>query len=75
MGDLFQPWHLIILFFIMSLAIFPLKVPAYWQIFKKAGFEPALSILTVIPLVNLVLLYYVGFSDWKFDASRVPPID
>ena len=37
----------------------------YWMIFKKAGFPPFLGILMVVPLVNLVLLYVLAFSDWK----------
>jgi hypothetical protein len=72
MGDLFQPWHILILLFV-SAVIFPIKVIPYWVIFKKAGFEPALSILTIIPIVQLIVLCYVAFSDWKLDASRVPP--
>jgi hypothetical protein len=71
MGDLFQPMHLLVLFIVFSM-IFPIKIIAYWQIFKKAGFEPALSILTVIPVVQLVLLYYVAFSDWKAGPANVP---
>jgi len=37
----------------------------YWMIFKKAGFPPFLGILMVVPLVNLVLLYVLAFSQWK----------
>jgi ATP-dependent Zn protease len=37
----------------------------FWVIFKKAGFQPILSVLTLIPLLNVVLLYYVAFSEWK----------
>ena len=71
MGDLFQPWHLIILF---NLFFFfgPLVVIPYWQIFKKAGFPPILSILVMVPLVNLIVLYYVAFSDWKRAAAGLP---
>lgn len=36
-----------------------------WQIFKKAGFTPALSLLMIIPLVNLIMLYVLAFSRWK----------
>jgi hypothetical protein len=46
----------------------------YWQIFKKAGFAGPLSILIIVPLVNLILLYYVAFSDWKPGAGTVTPI-
>jgi hypothetical protein len=28
----------------------------------------------MIPGVKLIVLYVIAFSDWKFDASRVPPI-
>jgi len=37
----------------------------YWMIFKKAGFPPFLGILMVVPLVNIVLLYVLAFSQWK----------
>jgi hypothetical protein len=64
MGDLFQPMHLL---FILVLLFFtgPIVVVPYWQIFKKAGFPPVLSFLVLVPLVNLIVLYYVAFSDWK----------
>jgi hypothetical protein len=68
MGDLFQPWHLVVLFFAIIFFI------PYWQIFKKAGFAPALSLLMWVPLVNLILLYYVAFSDWKNNASNIAPV-
>jgi hypothetical protein len=35
------------------------------MIFKKAGFQPILSVLMMVPLVNFVLLYVVAFSEWK----------
>ncbi len=72
MGDLFQPMHILILLIVAS-AIFPVKVIPYWVIFKKAGFEPALSILTIIPVVQLIVLCYVAFSEWKTGASNVAP--
>ena len=37
----------------------------YWMIFKKAGFPPLLGILMIVPLVNIVLLYVLAFSQWK----------
>ena len=71
MGELFQPMHLLI---ILTLLFFtgPIVVIPYWQIFKKAGFSPVLSILVLFPLVNLVVLYYVAFSDWKRVADGSP---
>jgi hypothetical protein len=55
------------------LVFFPVTIIPYWVIFKKAGFAPALSLLIVIPLVNLIVLYVIAFSDWKTGAIRVAP--
>ena len=57
MGELFTPTHLIVLLFLASLVVVP-----FWQIFKKTGFPAPLSILMLIPLVNLILLYVIAFS-------------
>lgn len=43
----------------------PVLLVPYWRIFSKAGFSGWLSILMIVPLVNLVVLYYVAFTDWK----------
>jgi len=36
----------------------------FWKIFEKAGFPPALSLIMLIPIANLVALYFVAFSTW-----------
>jgi hypothetical protein len=64
MGDMFQPWHLFVLFFFLPIFLLVTVVP-YWMIFKKAGFAPALSFLMIIPLVNLIVLFVVAFAEWK----------
>ncbi len=69
MGDLLQPWHLI-LFTLLFAPISLIVLPPFWIIFKKAGFQPILSVLTLVPLVNLVLLYMVAFSEWEPGANR-----
>ncbi len=43
----------------------PLMVIPYWRIFSKAGFSGWLALLILVPLVNLIVLYYVAFSKWK----------
>ena len=62
--ELFTPVHLLFLFGIFCFTG-PIVVIPYWQIFKKAGFSPLLSILVLVPIANLVILYFVAFSDWK----------
>lgn len=39
-------------------------LPPFWKIFAKAGFSPWLSLLILVPIVNLVTLYVVAFSRW-----------
>ncbi len=63
MGELFSPSHLIVISVLM-IPILAIGIVPYWQILKKAGFAPALSLLMVVPMVNVILLYYVAFSQW-----------
>ncbi len=37
----------------------------YWMIWKKAGFSPWFSLLTLIPLVNIIALYVLAFARWN----------
>jgi hypothetical protein len=46
-------------FIIIAITLLP-----FWFIFKKAGFHPAISLLTAIPIVNILTLYYIAFSPW-----------
>jgi ATP-dependent Zn protease len=47
-----------------------LLVPPFWRIFKRAGFQPMLSVLMMVPPVNLFLLYFVAFSEWKAGPAQ-----
>ena len=66
MGELFTPTHLILFLSFF----FPLLIVPYWQILKKARFPPVLSLLIVVPLCNLLLLYYVAFTKWKTESQE-----
>ena len=61
MGEygLFQPLNWLLLIAIILVAVVP-----FWQIFKKAGFSPWLSLLMPIPIVGLVALFYLAFAKW-----------
>jgi hypothetical protein len=69
MGELFAPGHLIILLVVGLIWLTVLIVP-FWQIFKKAGLGGPLSLLMVIPLINLVMLYVLAFSTWRVVPAR-----
>ena len=55
------------IFIVVGIAI--VLVPT-WRICQKAGFSPWLSLLMLVPLGNLILLYFLAFADW-----RVVPMD
>ncbi len=42
----------------------------FWVILKRAGAHPALSILMLVPVLNLVTLYWVAFSKLKFGRGQ-----
>jgi hypothetical protein len=62
---MFVPNGITSYFLITVLVIIP-----FWKIFKKAGFPPAISLFTVIPIVNLLTLYWVAFSRWPGEDNR-----
>ena len=50
---------------LLLLAIIGLVVVLpFWKIFSKAGFSGWLSLVMVIPLLNLVMLFYLAFARW-----------
>jgi hypothetical protein len=55
------------------LVVIPLTLIPYWVIFKKAGFSAWLSLLMIIPLINLMVLYIVAFSQWR-DTPIANPV-
>lgn len=64
----FDPSHALFFApFIVAIALMGIAVAVlpYWFIFKKAGFSPWLALLMAVPLVNLVVLYVIAFSQWR----------
>ena len=53
-----------------ALVVALIVIIPYWKIFGKAGFPRALGILMIIPLVNLILLYVLAFSQWRILPSQ-----
>lgn len=35
-----------------------------WKIFSKAGYPGILSLLILVPLLNVVVWCFLGFSEW-----------
>ncbi len=64
----------LVFFGFFGLMISIIVVIPYWFIFKKAGFSPFLALLMFIPLINLVMVYFLAFSRWNVvPAAMVYP--
>lgn len=50
-----------LIFFLIAAAI---VIVPFWKIYSKAGFSRWLSLLMIVPLINLIVLYVVAFSSW-----------
>ena len=49
--------------FVMIIMVVVTILP-FWFIFSKAGHSRWLSLLVMVPVVNVILLYFLAFSDW-----------
>lgn len=49
---------------VVWIVCFVLGIIITWKIVVKAGYNGALSLLMLIPLVNFVLLLVFAFSEW-----------
>ena len=36
----------------------------YWRITVKAGYSGWLALLVLVPGINLIYIYFLGFSNW-----------
>jgi hypothetical protein len=68
--QLLTAWMGILAF--VSLVFVVLYLIPFWFIWKKAGFSSWLSLLMVLPLVSLIMLYVLAFSEWKVVPAGQP---
>ena len=55
---------------LMMLLMAAVVIVPFWFIFSKAGYSKWPSLLMVIPLFNLVLLYFLAFAKWPNAGDR-----
>jgi energy-converting hydrogenase Eha subunit B len=65
-GDMGGGGYLVMLVWVVIVVI------PFWRICQKAGYPGALGLLTVVPLVNLVFLYYLAFATWPAHKAAAP---
>ncbi len=56
---------LVIIFIVYGLLI----VLPYWMIFSKAGFSRWLSLTQLVPLLNIIVLFYLAFAEWPIQRE------
>jgi hypothetical protein len=59
MHEGFAGLHLIWMIVMVILAVVP-----FWKICFKVGYPGWFSFLIIIPLINLLFLYFLAFSEW-----------
>lgn len=43
----------------------------FWRICQRVGYSPWLSLLMALPLVNLIFIYILAFSNWPSQKGTV----
>ena len=63
-------WQLLITVVLVGgLYVFPL-----WKIARKAGYAGSLSLLMLVPVLNVVLLWLFAFADWPMRQKWDRPV-
>ena len=48
----------------VALIVLAILIFAWSRVFAKAGYSPLLSLLMIIPIVNLLAFLWLAFSKW-----------
>jgi hypothetical protein len=54
---------------VFVLAMIALGIVIYWRIAAKAGYPGAMSLLMLVPLVNIILLVLFAFGEWPIERQ------
>lgn len=52
---------------ILGIIVFIFFIYVWFRIFVKAGYSGWLGILMVIPIVNLIMILVLAFSEWPIE--------
>jgi hypothetical protein len=47
-------------------------VVPFWRICARVGHSPWLSLLLLVPLVNVIFVYYLAFGQWPLERGAPP---
>ena len=60
--------------FLVVLAIAAMVLVVVWpaaRIAQRLGYSPLLGVLSVIPVANVLLLWFVAYGEWPLTRSKV----
>lgn len=57
-------WHWLVI-----VMLFFFYIPA-WRIVRKAGYHGALSLLLLVPVLNIVMLWVFAFARWPVEQGK-----
>ncbi len=63
---LLQPAHIVVL----SLLVFPTMlciILPLWRILVKAGYPGPVSLLALVPIIGVVVVFWLAFSEWPLE--------
>ena len=63
------PLELLIVAVMFALTVVVTVVP-FWMICTKAGFPGWYSLAVLLPVLNVVLLFYLAFAEWPALSRR-----
>lgn len=67
MHDGFFAAHLLWMLIIAVIFVVP-----FWRICTRVGYPGWLALLVLVPIANLVFLYFLAFSDWPSRRANDP---
>jgi hypothetical protein len=67
LGDQSSLFHPLLLMHILS-------VPALWHLCRRAGYSSWFSLAALIPLANVLLLYFLAFAEWPNQPRDERPL-
>lgn len=61
----------ILFVFILYIVVVIVAVIPWWRIAKKVGYSGAWSLLILVPVVNLIAIYWFAFTEWPLERRAV----
>ncbi|MDX1705382.1 hypothetical protein [Pseudidiomarina sp.] len=47
-----------------------LLVVPFWRICQRIGYPGPLGLLALVPIANIILLYFIAFSPWRAPTKQ-----